>query len=460
MTGQPSPGSLRVRLLGATLVTLALALAGAHWWLGDLFREHVLRQFDAALTQHLDQLTARLDFDADGQPVIDPRGLSDPRWDKPYSGLYWQIDRISADGQARSGILRSRSLWDTQLGLVTDDIGDGGLHTHDGPGPRGEPLRIAERSLSVAGQAPGRWRLIVAAATSDLQQAVNRFNGLLAASLAGLGLLLALAALAQVAVGLAPLKAMQAALQRVREGRAQRLEGRFPTEVQALIDDFNGVLDRNAEVVDRARTQAGNLAHALKTPLAIIGNAASQTGQGELGALVAEQVDAAQRQIQWHLSRARAAATRHLPGQRTELQPVLAELLRVMVRLHADRALDIRAADVPADAAFAGEAQDLREMLGNLLDNACTSARGTVRVRAEREGAWLRILVDDDGPGIDPSQRAAVLQRGVRLDEARPGSGLGLAIVVDLARLYGGHLTLDTSDAGGLGVCLSLPAAP
>src|SRR5690606_15469614 len=157
-----------------------------------------------------------------------------------------------------------------------------------------------------------------------------RFNGLLAASLAGLGVLLALAALAQVAVGLAPLKAMQAALQRVREGRAQRLEGRFPAEVQPLIDDFNGVLDRNAEVVERARTQAGDLAHALKTPLAIIGNAARQAGPGDLGALIGEQVDAAQRQIQWHLSRARAAATRHLPGQRTVLLPLLSDLLRVM----------------------------------------------------------------------------------------------------------------------------------
>jgi signal transduction histidine kinase len=455
----PARGSLRLRLLGATLVTLALALAGAHWWLGGLFRDHVMRQFDTSLAQHLDQLTARLDFDAAGQPVIDPRGLSDPRWDKPYSGLYWQIDRLSADGQARSGVLRSRSLWDTQLGLRADAIGDGGVHVHDAPGPRGEALRLAERSLSVAGQPAGRWRLIVAADTRDLQETVERFNGVLAASLAGLGLLLALAAWAQVAVGLAPLKALQGALQGVRDGRTQRLEGRFPAEVQPLIDDFNGVLDRNAEVVARARTQAGNLAHALKTPLAILGNAARQDGAGELGALVTEQVEAAQRQVHWHLARARAAATQHLPGQRTVLQPVLADLLRVMARLHADRALDIGLADLPADAAFAGEAQDLQEMLGNLLDNACRSARAEVRVHAVRDGDWLRITVDDDGPGIDADQREAVLQRGVRLDEARPGSGLGLAIVVELAGLYGGGLTLGTSPSGGLSAGLSLPAA-
>lgn len=452
-------GSLRLRLLGVTLVTLALALTGAHVWLGGLFRDHLLRQFDRSLTQQLDQLTARLSFDAQGQPQIDPARLSDPRWSRPYSGLYWQIDALSVDGQARRGVLRSRSLWDAELPMAADELIDGALHLHDGVGPQGEALRIVERSLQIAEQPQARWRLVVAADTRETLAAVADFQGVLAASLAGLGLLLALAALAQVGVGLAPLQTLQGALQRVREGRALRLDGRFPAEVQPLIDDFNGVLDRNAEVVARARTQAGNLAHALKTPLAVLENAARPSTDPALAALVTEQVALANRHIHWHLTRARAAATGHLPGQRTPLAPLLEGLLRVMDKLHAVRALDLDGGDVPADWAFAGEEQDLREMLGNLLDNACRSARSVVRVRVQREGDRLRIAVDDDGPGIAPEQRTAVLERGVRLDESQPGSGLGLAIVVELAALYGGALALDSSDLGGLSARLTLPAA-
>ena len=452
-------GSLRLRLLGATLATLVVALVGAHWWLTGLFRDHVLQQFDASLTQQLDQLTARLEFDAQGVPVIGPRAMSDPRWEKPYSGLYWQVQRLTVFAGQSSAVLRSRSLWDAQLSLPDDALADGTIHRHHITGPRGEPLRAVERSLKAAEQAESRWRLMVAGDLREGLAAVDRFTGVLAASLGGLGVLLTLAALAQVAVGLAPLRTMQQGLQRVREGRQQRLQGRFPNELQPLIDEFNGVLDRNAEVVERARAQAGNLAHALKTPLAILSQAARKVEPTEFSALVGEQVEVAGRQLHWHLARARAAATHHVPGQRTALEPVLASLLRAMGKLHADRHLDLGADEVAPELAFAGEEQDLQEMLGNLLDNACRSARAAVTVRASRDGAWLRIVVDDDGPGIAPEQRAAVLRRGVRLDESRDGSGLGLAIVVDLARLYGGDLELTTADAGGLGVRLSLPAA-
>lgn len=452
-------GSLRLRLLGATLATLIVALAGAHWWLSGLFREHVLQQFDLALAQQLDQLTARLEFDAQGVPFISARGMSDPRWEKAYSGLYWQVERLSGPGIPPRTALRSRSLWDAELTLPDDALADGVVHRHDGTGPRGEQLRVVERSLQVSEPAGSRWRLIVAGDMRDAAAAIDRFTGVLAASLGVLGVLLGVAALAQVAVGLSPLKSMQAGLQRVRQGRAQRLQGGFPREVQPLIDEFNAVLDRNAEVVERARAHAGNLAHALKTPLAILGQAARQAGPSEFADLVGEQVRIAERHMHWHLARARAAATQHVPGQRTAVEPVLGGLLRVMDRLHADRHLDLAVEDMPPDLAFAGEEQDLQEMVGNLLDNACRSARTAVIVRAAQEAGRLAITVDDDGPGIPAGQRAEVLQRGVRLDEARAGSGLGLAIVVDLARLYGGDLVLDSADAGGLRARLLLPAA-
>lgn len=459
MTRRAWAGSLRLRLLGATLVTLALALSGAHWWLAGQFRDHVMRQFDASLVRQLDQLTARLESDAQGQPQIDPRGLSDPRLDTPYSGLYWQLDRLSDDGQTRRGVLRSRSLWDTQLALDADPLADGALHLHDAVGPRDHALRLVERSLQLPELPQVRWRLMVAADTGEALAAVDRFNGVLAASLAGLGLLLALAALAQVAVGLAPLQAMQRALQQVREGRTQRLQGRFPAELQPLIDDFNGVLDRQAEGLARARTQAGNLAHALKTPLTVLANAAAQDRDLPLARVVDEQVQAARRQVDWHLRRARAAATHGLPGQRVPLQPLLAGLFRVMARVYAERGLTLSSDPLPAGWAFAGEEQDLQEMLGNLLDNACRNARSQVAVRVRRDGGQLTIMVDDDGPGIAAEQRAAVLERGVRLDESTPGSGLGLAIVVELAALYGGRIALEDSALGGLRACLSLPAA-
>ena len=449
-------GSLRLRLLAATLVTLALALIGAHVWLGGLFRDHVLRQFDVALVQQLDQVTARLNVDAQGQPQIDASALSDPRWTRPLSGLYWQLDEFSKSG-TRQGVLRSRSLWDSALRLEADALADGELHRHHSIGPQGEALRVVERSLQLAESPDARWRLMVAADTRDALVAVDDFHGVLAASLAGLGLLLALAAWAQVAVGLAPLKALQAALVRVREGHTPRLEGRFPTEVQPLIDGFNGVLDRNTEVVERARTQAGNLAHALKTPLAVLDNAAGQSTDATLAPLVREQVALANRHIHWHLARARAAATGHLPGQRTALAPLLDGLLRVMGKLYPQRQLHADA--VPGDCAFAGEGQDLQEMLGNLLDNGCRCARSSVWVGVRHNNSQLQITVEDDGPGIPASQRAEVLLRGVRLDESVPGSGLGLAIVAELAALYGGTITLDENRHGGLSVTLSLPAA-
>jgi signal transduction histidine kinase len=446
-------------LLVITLVTVMAALSAAYWWLSGRFSAELQRQLDTALTQQLDQVTARLDFTDSGDPVVDTRRLSDPRWERPYSGLYWQLDRLAVDGSRRVALLRSRSLWDAQLGPIRAAAPSEGLHAHDVDGPRGERLRVLERLIRIAGPSPAEWRLLVAADTRDTAAALRDFDGVLMASLGGLGALLCLAALAQVGLGLAPLRALHASLQRLRTGATPRLAGRFPSEVQPLVDDLNTVLDHNVRMVERARTQAGDLAHGLKTPLAVIRNASAQAGESELAALVSEQVELAQQQIQWHLSRAQAAARGRVPGQRTLARPVVDRLIRVMKKIHADRALTMVVEATRADAAFAGEEQDLQEMLGNLIDNACASARSEVRIAIFHEGAMVGIRVEDDGPGIDPDQRAFVLRRGARLDESRPGSGLGLPIVVDLAELYGGALQLSTAATGGLAAALTLPAA-
>lgn len=458
--------SLRWRLLAATLVAAGLAVALAGWLLAGLFRDHVTRQFAALLTSQLDQVTARLEFGATGAVSLEPAGLSDPRWLRPYSGLYWQVDAVPQTG-LRRGVLRSRSLWDAELEAPADVPADGAVHTHEVAGPGDTRLLLVERTVRPEGNgAASPWRVLVAGDLRETEGAVARFNGVLVLSLAVLLLLLLAAAVAQVTVGLMPLRALQRALEAVRAGRAQHLQGQFPAEVQPLVDQFNGVLDLNAAVVTRARTQAGNLAHALKTPLAALRQAAGAARQRPeamtgLPSLVEEQVDLARRHVDWHLSRARVAAAQGLPGARTEVAPVLAGLMRVMERVHAARGLQLIAGDVPTGLAFAGEGQDLHEIVGNVIDNACKWARSTVRLDAaaheERDGRWLRITVEDDGPGISPAQRTQALARGQRLDETVPGSGLGLSIVRELIDLYGGRMALEDRDGGGLRVRMWLP---
>lgn len=473
MTPPPGRGwrhSLRWRLLAATIVALCVALVLAGLVLAGLFRDHVQRQAVASLTAQLDQVTARLEFDAGGRPEIDTTALSDPRWSRPRSGLYWQVDEGDSEGGPgpRRGLLRSRSLWDAVLTLPADRLADGVVHVHEAAGPADEPLLVVERTVRREAGGAASWRLIVAVDLAETRAATRSFNGVLATSLAALLALLGAAAWAQVAVGLAPLRALQRAVAAVRDGRAHHLEGVGPAEVQPLADDFNAVLARNAEVVARARTQAGNLAHALKTPLAALRQAATAASRdaaaaAELPQLVREQVDLAQRHVDWHLARARAAAARGLPGARVAVAPVLAGLLRVMEKVHAGRGLVFAAPPVDAACSFAGEAEDLQEIVGNVLDNACKWARREVRIAAGTEagpdGGRVVIVIEDDGPGIDEAHRAAVLARGTRLDEGTPGSGLGLSIAAELVALYGGTLELQGEPPAGLRVRITLPAA-
>ena len=365
-------GSLRLRLLLGTRGWIALTIVVAGLALGGLFRQHVALQFHSEQGTHLDQLVAHLVVDEKGQPALSV-AQSDPRFSKPYSGLYWQVDGLDSPARNAIGLLRSRSLWDDVLRLPADTPGDGELHQHRIAGPGDSTLAVVERVVRVAGgaePAAHAFRLVVAADEQQMSVPVERFSGMLWLALGLLGLGLGLAAVIQVWVGLAPLKRLRSALAGVRSGDAQRLEGRFPAEVQPLVDEFNTVLAQNAEVVERARTQAGNLAHSLKTPLSVIANAASSE-TGELAQLVGSQVELARTQIDYHLSRSRVAASLRFPGARTMVATVLDGLLRVMRRIHADRELELVVHPAALPAVFRGEAQDLQEILGNLLDNAC-----------------------------------------------------------------------------------------
>lgn len=451
----PQRRSLRLRLLWGTLVWIAVALTVAGLALTSLFREHVSRQFQASLELDLNQLAASIEVNARSEPVL-IRPLSDPKLLQPLSGLYWQVD--AAD---RAGVLRSRSLWDAVIKLPNDGLEQGAIHVHEALGPDDKPVLVVERTVRMADHPGQSWRLIVAGNVQSMEKPVREWSRLLAIFLGVLFVTLMLAAMAQVFFGLAPLRSLQTALTAVRCGLARRLDGHFPQEVQPLIDDFNSVLDQNEQVVERARAQAGDLAHAIKTPLTVMANAAArdqdtQGAAGDLARLVSQQVASLLHHVEWRLKRARTAATMGMLQLRTPIKPVIDQLVRVMQRVHADRNLDIRVDCEPANIEFRGEEQDLQEVLGNLLDNACKWAATNVDVRVAMSQQRLSVRIDDDGPGLPAEDRVRVLQRGIRADEQTPGSGLGLAIVTNLVDLYGGHITLSESPAGGLRVTLEI----
>ena len=259
-------------------------------------------------------------------------------------------------------------------------------------------------------------------------------------------------------VGLSPVGRLRARLAAVRFGQDRRVAGRYPSEVQALVDDLNALLDDREKSIARAQSHAGNLAHGLKTPLAVLAQEASRATDPALAAAITQQVERMRRQMDYHLAHARAAASGATLGSRCPVLESASALVRTLERLHADRSLSISLA-VPPDHAVRCQREDLDEMLGNLLDNACKWGRSRVRVASSVEHASVRIVVEDDGAGIPAELRETVLQRGVRADESAAGSGLGLAIVRDLAELYGGSIELGSSDPGGLRATLKLPAA-
>jgi len=266
--------------------------------------------------------------------------------------------------------------------------------------------------------------------------------------------------LSMVRHGLSPFTELRERLASVRDGRARRVDGHYPSEVQPVVDDLNALLDLRDQTVKRAIAKAGDLAHALKTPLAVLAHeaeVADGAGQGELAAVMRQQIERMRRQMDYHLAHARAAASGAAPGAHCSVLASAEGLARTLLRLHADRGLSI---EVEADAAHVVrvEREDLDEMVGNLLDNACKWARSRIVIASASSGPAIVITVDDDGPGLETSMREAVLQRGVRADEAAPGSGLGLAIVRDLAELYGGSIALGPSPSGGLRARLRLPS--
>jgi signal transduction histidine kinase len=446
--------SIAVRLaVSAAFWSFAILLA-AGIILSEVYRESTEQSFDQRLLVFANNLAADLvarDADSDLGPV------GDPRFELPLSGWYWQV--VRPDGsppEPRS----SKSLFGASLPSLQQAGGPprfGEIRRGYGPAPDDRRLRMVERDIDLGED--GRYTIRVGGPADEITGAVHSFRWALLVTFALLGLALGLTALLQIRFGLQPLSRLRAGLGAVRRGEAVRIPGEFPKDVAPLAGDLNLLLDTNREILERARTQVGNLAHALKTPLSIIVNEADGAPP-ELAQRIREQATIMRDQVDYYLDRARAAALAGTLGTLTEVEPVLSGLSRTFAKIYRDKNLSVRVV-VPPRARFRGERQDLEEMAGNLIDNAGKWAAAEVAVTAEIQDengrSVLRLLIDDDGPGLPEQARSEVLKRGRRLDESKPGSGLGLSIVSDLAALYRGSLSLDRSPKGGLRAVLNLP---
>ena len=451
------PNSLAFRLFASAAAWTLVVLPVTAFPLLSLYRQAVERNFDARLNVYLTSLVASTTAEGAKTPTA-PANLGEPAFTIPFSGWYWQIKTLDAE----QPLFISDSLLDQQLKLPSQEgvTPDQTLTRRAyAPGPQDQRLRVVEREIRPAGAQSTPYSYAIAGDAAEIERDLAEFRMMLIAALGVLGLGLVVATLFQVRFGLAPLRAIRHDLAAIRSGDAERLEGELPTEIRPLQQELNALIQSNREIVDRARTHVGNLAHALKTPLSVITNEAREK-DGPLAGKVIEQAELMRNQITHHLDRARVAARSGAIGDITDVDGVLKGLKRALDRIYEGRALEL---DVRSDAGlkFQGEKQDFEEMVGNLLDNACKWAKSRVWVTATRVGRAgnFEVLVDDNGPGLTEAERERAVKRGQRLDETKPGSGLGLSIVAELAHLYKGRFELEPSPQGGLRARLELPAA-
>jgi signal transduction histidine kinase len=454
--------SLALRLFFSATTWTVVILVVTGIVLSSIYRSAVERAFDRRLGVYLRTLVADV---AAPEENVDkfPQSIGEPLFDLPLSGWYWQVTRLDAP---TPDVRSSRSLWDATLPRLADlsvSWVPGSARQGYVDGPEGQQLRIVERTIDLGEE--GRYLVAVAGDANEIDEETHSFDSALVITFGVLGIVLLLTTTFQVRFGLAPLKRISEGLAAIRSGSAERLEGAFPVEIAPLARETNALIDANREIVTRARTHVGNLAHALKTPISVMMNEANTHGGEPFASKVREQTEIMRDQVARHLERARLAARVAVIGTMTDVRPVVFALARTMEKIHHHRGvvIDIDAAE---GARFRGEQQDLEEMVGNLVDNACKWAQSRVAVEVFSEKPdplddrrVVRIVVDDDGPGLSPQQREQVARRGRRLDETKPGSGLGLSIVVELASLYGGGLTLGTAPIGGLRAELVVPGA-
>lgn len=455
--------SLASRLFATSAAWTLLVLPVAGLIIDHKYRTDVKASFDASIRKLVEQINID-SFGSDNSQPVAPTNRYEPLFEITHSGWYWQIK--PADGGMGQRLV-SPSLATGTLPSPSDEnvpADATGYRWMNARGPAGERVRICE-VLDQLGDLPGqtRYSIIVAGPLDWVATPINKFRAWLssALALAGLGLLAVIGI--QVGFGLRPLRRIEHGLAAIRSGEAARLEGDLPAEIEPLQVELNALIQSNQDIVERARTHVGNLAHALKTPLAVIVNEAREE-KSTFARKVAEQASIMRDQVTHHLDRARIAARASVIGRVTPIEATVEPLVRALERLHTEKGVRIAVA-CPREARFQGEKHDLEEMLGVLLDNACRWARGRVFLTVlapapDGPGAPKRVLIDveDDGPGLSAEQRASLGKRGTRLDETKPGSGLGLAIVKDLVQSYRGTFTLAGSRHGGLLARLDLPS--
>ncbi len=457
------PNSLAVRLVAGAALWSAVALMVGGVLLASVFRDTVLRSFDNQLIVLWESVVASIDVSEAEALRIRP-DYNERRFQTAYSGWYWQLTELSPPGQ-EAGELASRSLWGERLVVPENTQATAYTHLY-ADGPDQSAVRLVARTIQLPNQTNPH-TLVIAADRSAVDREIAQFNRTLTSAFLILGAGLLIAVLVQVRVGLSPLRDVQQALIRIRTGKASRLEGDFPREIAPLVSEMNDLVTHNTEIIERARTQVGNLAHALKTPLSVL-SSESQSQDGALSQTVMKQTDLMRDQVNHYLARARTAASAQVIGARTDVDEVLDDLVRTLKKIYHSKPINIEIISSEAPL-FKGEKHDLEEVLGNILDNAFKWAQSRVRVVISAEEAprgdepkgrmWFIIEVEDDGPGLSQEEQVQVMNRGTRLDETTPGSGLGLSIVNDIASLYRGDVHLTASPLGGLKVRVRLPSA-
>lgn len=440
-------GSLGRRMIVVAALWITLLLAGGGFALDRVLTSAVTRNFDSQLEYVLTSLFTSAEIDNGGEVVFN-REPADQRFLEPYSGLYWQVSAPGKDA------FPSRSLWDRRLAYGTNHT-DLDVHVYDSNQFKDDRLRVLERDVRIPGS-PIRWRFQVAQSRDGLDADIRVLRRTLVRSFALLALGLIVLAGLQTWYGLRPLRSLRLGIARLRGGLATRIDGAMPAEVAPMVEELNALIAHNDRQAEEARRHAGNLAHALKTPLTVIMNAATAKAD-DLSETVVREARTMRRQVDHHLARARAVGRRGSAHSRAEVWPSLESVERAVSRLYPDVRID---ADGAKGLCAHVERQDLDEMLGNLIENAAKYGGGSVFVTVGAQAGFVEFLVEDDGIGIPEEERVRIFDRGARLDTGKPGTGLGLAIVRDVAEIYEGTVSLEESDdLGGLLVRLRLPAA-
>ena len=433
------------------MILLALLVAGLG--IVRLFERHVERRAEAELDTYIRQISAGVTFDAKGDALFS-RQLADPRFEIPLSGLYWQIGE---DGRT----LRSRSLWDTALKLPSDVLDRGSVHRHTLEGPSHTSLLVRERAITYATPAGSRQlRIAVALDEAEIHTARAEFAWDLLAALAFLALALLAAAWAQIVIGLRPLTAVKRSVLAVRSGAKKRVDVTEPQEVMPLVSAVNSLLESQTKVMESARSRAADLAHGLKTPLTVLIADAERLrahGEHDIAGEIEELANAMKGHVDRELSRVRLQGVDMLPTAKTGVELIVSRLVRALARTPKGELLNWRI-DIPEGAEVSIREEDLAELLGNLLDNACKWAATIVSVSARVNGA-VTISVEDDGPGAPEALMHWLGQRGLRLDQKVPGTGQGLAIAMDIANAYGATLTFEPVEPHGFKASMILPVA-